>query len=95
MFHSFLVLRQGLGSYCHFHFLLLLLLLLLLLFNFQIYFRFLTIFYQIIIQDLAWGKVVIIIITSLLWDFFTPALADVLSLKLEWQQASSSLQDSS
>ena len=36
---------------------------------------------------------VYIIIT--LWEFFTPALADGLSLESEWQQVSSNLQDSS
>ena len=36
--------------------------------------------------------VIIIIVTP--WEFFTPALADVLSLEFEWQQVSLSLQDS-
>ena len=38
-------------------------------------------------------QIVIIIIYSL--EFFTSALADGLSLEFEWQQVSSSLQDSS
>ena len=37
--------------------------------------------------------IIIIIVYSL--EFFTPALADGLSLEFEWQQVSSSLQDSS
>ena len=37
--------------------------------------------------------IIIIIIHSL--EFFTPALADCFSLESEWQQVSSSLQDSS
>ena len=37
--------------------------------------------------------IIIIIITS--WEFFTSALADGLSVEFEWQQVSSSLQDSS
>ena len=37
--------------------------------------------------------IIIIIITPL--EFFTSALADGFSLKFEWQQVSSSLQDSS
>ena len=37
--------------------------------------------------------IIIIIIISL--EFFTSALADILSRKFEWQQVSSSLQDSS
>ena len=39
-------------------------------------------------------KVIIIIIIYSL-EFFTSTLADVLSLEIEWQQISSSLQDSS
>ena len=35
------------------------------------------------------------IIIFLFWEFFTPVLADGLSLEFEWQQVSSSLQDSS
>ena len=31
----------------------------------------------------------------ILLDFFTPARAEVFSLELEWQQVSSSIQDSS
>ena len=38
---------------------------------------------------------IIVIIIILFWEFFTPALADALSLELEWQQVFSSLQDSS
>ena len=38
---------------------------------------------------------IIIIIILLLWEFFTPALADERLLEFEWQQVSSSLQDSS
>ena len=38
---------------------------------------------------------VIIIIILLFWGFFQPALADGFSLEAEWQQVSSSLQDSS
>ena len=38
---------------------------------------------------------IIIIIILLLWEFFTPALADGFPLEFEWQQVSSSLQDSS
>ena len=36
----------------------------------------------------------IIIIIILFGEFFTPALADGLSMEFEWQQISSSLQDS-
>ena len=36
---------------------------------------------------------IIIIITP--WEFFTSALANGLSLEIEWQQVASSLQDSS
>ena len=39
--------------------------------------------------------VVFIIIIIILWEFFTPALAKGFSLEFEWQQVSSSLQDSS
>ena len=39
------------------------------------------------------SSIIIIIIYKL--EFFTPALADGLSLVFEWQQVSSSLQDSS
>ena len=39
--------------------------------------------------------IIIIIIIITLWEFFTSALADGLSLKFEWQQVFSSLQDSS
>ena len=39
--------------------------------------------------------VIIIIIILILWEFFTPALADGLILKSEWQQVSLSAQDSS
>ena len=52
-------------------------------FNFQARSRYLSLFFIIII----------IIIHSL--EFFTSALADGLSLGIEWQQVSSSLQDSS
>ena len=38
---------------------------------------------------------IIIIIILLFWEFFTPALADVFSLKSKWQRVSSNLQDSS
>ena len=40
-----------------------------------------------------WIKIIIIIISSL--QFFISVLADGLSLEFEWQQVSSSLQDSS
>ena len=36
-----------------------------------------------------------IIIIFLFWEFFTPALGDGFSLEFEWQQVSSSVQDSS
>ena len=36
-----------------------------------------------------------IIILLLIWEFFTPALVDDFQLEFEWQQVSSSLQDSS
>ena len=39
--------------------------------------------------------VIVIIIILLFWEFFTSALADGFSLEIEWQQVSSSLQDSS
>ena len=39
--------------------------------------------------------IIIIIIILLFWEFFTPVQADGLSLEIEWQQVSSSLQDSS
>ena len=39
--------------------------------------------------------IIIIIIILLLWEFFTPTLTDCFSLESEWQQVSSSLQDSS
>ena len=39
--------------------------------------------------------IIIIIITFLFSKFFKPALADGFSLEFEWQQVSSSLQDSS
>ena len=39
--------------------------------------------------------IIIIIIIIYSWEFFTSALADGLSLEFEWQQVSSSLQDSS
>ena len=43
-----------------------------------------------------YGKqMIIIIIILLLLEFFTLALADGFSLEFEWQQVSSSLQDSS
>ena len=32
-------------------------------------------------------------IILLIWEFFTPALADIFSLEFEWQQVASSLQD--
>ena len=35
----------------------------------------------------------LVLLSSLLWEFFAPALADGLSLESEWQQVSSSLQD--
>ena len=38
---------------------------------------------------------IIIIIILLISEFFTPALADGFPLESEWQQVSSSLQDSS
>ena len=41
-----------------------------------------------------WVRIIIIIIL-LFWEFFTPTLADGFSLEFEWQQVSSSLQDSS
>ena len=37
----------------------------------------------------------ILFIILLVWDFFTPALADSFSLKFVWQQVFSSLLDSS
>ena len=37
----------------------------------------------------------IIFIILLIWEFFTPTLADDFSPESEWQQVSSSLQDSS
>ena len=39
--------------------------------------------------------VYITIIILLLWEFFTPALADGLSLEFEWQQISASIWNSS
>ena len=39
--------------------------------------------------------IIIIIIILPFWQFFTPELAGGLPLKREWQQVSSSLQDSS
>ena len=39
--------------------------------------------------------IIIIIILLLFWEFFPSALADGFSLEYEWQQVSSSLQDSS
>ena len=39
--------------------------------------------------------IIIIIIIIYSFEFFTSALADGLSVELEWQQVSSSLQDSS
>ena len=39
--------------------------------------------------------IVIIIIILLIWEFFTPALADGFPLESERQQVTSSLQDSS
>ena len=39
--------------------------------------------------------IIINIIILLLWEFFTPASADGLSLEFKWQQVSLSLQDSS
>ena len=39
-------------------------------------------------------KYIIIIIIITLWEFFTSALTDGLSLEFVWQQVSSSLQDS-
>ena len=42
-------------------------------------------------MELKW----IIIVTLLFWEFFTPALVESLFLEFEWQQVSSSLQDSS
>ena len=39
--------------------------------------------------------IIIIIIILLIWEFFIPALADDFTLESEWQQVSSSLQDSS
>ena len=50
------------------------------------------------IQTLSWGFLIIIIIIIdilLFWEFFTPTLTDGLSLEFEWQQVSSSIQDSS
>ena len=35
--------------------------------------------------------IIIIIIISLFWDFFTPALANGLSLEFKWQQVSRTL----
>ena len=40
-------------------------------------------------------QVIIIIIIIILVEFFTSTLADGISLEFEWQQVSSSLQDSS
>ena len=40
-------------------------------------------------------SIIIIIIILLLWEFFTPTLADGFSLDFEWQQVPSSLLDSS
>ena len=37
---------------------------------------------------------IIIVIIFLIWEFFTSALADGLSLESEWQQVSSGLKDS-
>ena len=42
-------------------------------------------------ETTATSTIIIIIIISLLWEFFTPALADGFSLEFEWQQVSSSL----
>ena len=39
--------------------------------------------------------IIIIIIILIFWEFFTTELADDFSLEFEWQQVSSSLQDSS
>ena len=39
--------------------------------------------------------IIIIIIILLIWEFFILASADGFSLEFEWQQVSSSLQDSS
>ena len=39
---------------------------------------------------LLFSKVLLIIIL-LFWEFFTPVLADSVSLEFEWQQVSSSL----
>ena len=39
-------------------------------------------------------NIIIVIIIFTPWEFFTSALADGLSLKFEWHQVSSSLQDS-
>ena len=39
--------------------------------------------------------IIIIFIISLLWEFFTPTLADGFSPEFEWQQVSLSPQDSS
>ena len=55
----FLILWQGQSFFSLFSFSLSL-------FNFQLYFRFLTILHQVFIQDLAWGKVMIICISVFL-----------------------------
>ena len=39
--------------------------------------------------------IIIIIIITIIWEFFTPALFYGFPLESEWQQVSSSLQDSS
>ena len=50
---------------------------------------------MIVWPSLADQFVIIIIIIIYLSEFFTSALADCLSLEFEWQQISSSLQNSS
>ena len=40
-------------------------------------------------------SLLLLLLLLLLLEFFTPALADDLSQEIEWQQVSSSLQDSS
>ena len=47
------------------------------------------------LDEYIWYHLIIIIIILFRWKFFTPALADEFSLEFEWQQVSSSLQDSS
>ena len=48
-------------------------------------------FYSVICRD---DKILWFIIILLFWEFFTPALADGFSLEFEWQQVSSSINNS-